>query len=146
MNEDYSVSELTSKIEVSTEQDSQVINVTATDKDPEIAAEIANETAKAFQKVTPTVMKVDNINILAEAKPAADTTSVSPKPALIVMIGLFGGVLLGVVIAFMRNLLNNTFKEDKDIENLGVPMLGAIGKLPSYKSAEVKGTGEKHEK
>ncbi|MBC2324742.1 YveK family protein [Listeria booriae] len=146
MNEDYSVSELTSKIEVSTEQDSQVINVTATDKDPEIAAEIANETAKAFQKVTPTVMKVDNINILAEAKPAADTTSVSPKPALIVMIGLFGGALLGVVIAFMRNLLNNTFKEDKDIENLGVPMLGAIGKLPSYKSAEVKGTGEKHEK
>ncbi|MBC1499774.1 capsular biosynthesis protein [Listeria weihenstephanensis] len=146
MSEDYSVSELTKKIEVSTEQDSQVINITATDKNPDVAAEIANETAKAFQKVTPKVMKVDNINILAEAKPAADSTPVSPKPALIIIIGLLGGTLLGVLIAFMRNLLSNKFKEDKDVEKLGVPMLGSIGKLPIQKADYAKGRSKKHEK
>ncbi|MBC1501319.1 capsular biosynthesis protein [Listeria weihenstephanensis] len=142
----YTLAELGDKITVTTEQDSQVMNITVTDKNPEVAAEIANETAKAFQKVTPKVMKVDNINILAEAKPAVDTTAVSPKPLLIALVGLFGGTLLGIIIAFMRNLLSSHFKEDKDLEMLGVPMLGAVGKLPDCRPGHQKGNGESDEK
>ncbi|MBC1400715.1 capsular biosynthesis protein [Listeria booriae] len=134
----YTSAELAEKITVSTEQDSQVINITAQDKNADTAAEISNQAALAFQKITPKVMKVDNINILSVAQPTKATTPVSPKPGLIALVGLFGGMLLGIIIAFMRNLLSNKFKEEKDIETLGVPMLGAIGKLPEYQAKDAR--------
>lgn len=50
MDDAYTLTELGDKITVTTEQDSQVMNITVTDKDPEVAAQIANETAEAFKK------------------------------------------------------------------------------------------------
>ncbi|AQY52405.1 hypothetical protein UE46_00770 [Listeria weihenstephanensis] len=138
MDNVYSVSDLTKKITVSTEQDSQVINITAKDENPKVAAEISNQAAIAFKKITPKVMQVDNVNVLSEAKSTGETGPISPKPLLIMALGLFGGALMGVVIAFMRNLLSNKFKEEKDLDILGVPLLGSIGKLPERNFGETK--------
>ncbi|MBC1937007.1 capsular biosynthesis protein [Listeria grandensis] len=138
MNHTYTTAELADKITVSTEQDSQVINITAKDKNPDIAAEISNQAAIAFQKVTPKVMKVDNINILSEAQPTSDASPISPKPALLALIGLFAGTLIGVIIAFMRNLLSNKFKDEKDLDMLEAPLLGSIGKLPESHSKAIR--------
>ncbi|MBC1553166.1 capsular biosynthesis protein [Listeria booriae] len=146
IDEAYTADELADKITVSTEQDSQVMNITATDSDPEMAATIANETAQAFKKITPTVMKVDNINILSKAHAAENPVPVSPKPYLVMALGLLAGTLFGIIFAFARNLLYNTFKEEKDIEALDVPLLGSIGKLPSYKSNARQKKGEFNEK
>ncbi|MBC2175389.1 capsular biosynthesis protein [Listeria booriae] len=146
IDEAYTADELADKITVSTEQDSQVMNITATDSDPEMAATIANETAQAFKKITPTVMKVDNINILSKAHAKENPVPVSPKPYLVMALGLLAGTLFGVIFAFARNLLYNTFKEEKDIEALDVPLLGSIGKLPSYKSNARQKKGEFNEK
>ncbi|MCD2207856.1 YveK family protein [Listeria booriae] len=146
IDEAYTADELADKITVSTEQDSQVMNITATDSDPEMAATIANETAQAFKKITPTVMKVDNINILSKAHVAENPVPVSPKPYLVMALGLLAGTLFGIIFAFARNLLYNTFKEEKDIEALDVPLLGSIGKLPSYKSNARQKKGEFNEK
>ncbi|MBC2240459.1 YveK family protein [Listeria booriae] len=146
IDEAYTADELADKITVSTEQDSQVMNITATDSDPEMAATIANETAQAFKKITPTVMKVDNINILSKAHAAENQVPVSPKPYLVMALGLLAGTLFGIIFAFARNLLYNTFKEEKDIEALDVPLLGSIGKLPSYKSNARQKKGEFNEK
>ncbi|MBC6298997.1 YveK family protein [Listeria booriae] len=146
IDEAYTADELADKITVSTEQDSQVMNITATDSDPEMAATIANETAQAFKKITPTVMKVDNINILSKAHAKENPVPVSPKPYLVMALGLLAGTLFGIIFAFARNLLYNTFKEEKDIEALDVPLLGSIGKLPSYKSNARQKKGELNEK
>ncbi|MBC1316845.1 capsular biosynthesis protein [Listeria booriae] len=146
IDEAYTADELADKITVSTEQDSQVMNITATDSDPEMAATIANETAQAFKKITPTVMKVDNINILSKAHAKENQVPVSPKPYLVMALGLLAGTLFGIIFAFARNLLYNTFKEEKDIEALDVPLLGSIGKLPSYKSNARQKKGEFNEK
>ncbi|MBC1565210.1 YveK family protein [Listeria booriae] len=146
IDEAYTADELADKITVSTEQDSQVMNITATDSDPEMAATIANETAQAFKKITPTVMKVDNINILSKAHTKENPVPVSPKPYLVMALGLLAGTLFGIIFAFARNLLYNTFKEEKDIEALDVPLLGSIGKLPSYKSNARQKKGEFNEK
>lgn len=142
----YSIADLTNKVSVTTEQDSQVMNITVTDANPDVAADIANETAIAFKKVTPQVMKVDNIHILSQATSPKSAIPVSPKPFLVMALGLFGGALLGICFAFMRNLLHNTFKDEKDLEELGVPLLGSVGKLPSYKPNRSKQKGESHEK
>ncbi|MBC1499783.1 capsular biosynthesis protein [Listeria weihenstephanensis] len=141
----YTTKDLIEKIKINTEQDSQIITITATDSDPERAARIANETAIAFKKITPKIMKVDDIHILSKASTTLNSEPVSPKPLLIMAIGLFSGALLGIIFAFIRNLLHNTFKEDKDLEILGVPLLGSIGKLPMHEEKSNKKEGVFHE-
>ena len=61
-------SQLNKQITVSSEQDSQVVNVTVQDPDPQMAANIANKTAEIFQKEIVDLMNIDNVNILAKAK------------------------------------------------------------------------------
>ena len=56
------------KITVASEQDSQVVNVTVQDPDPQMAANIANTTAEVFQKEIVNLMNIDNVNILAKAE------------------------------------------------------------------------------
>jgi len=52
---------------------------------------------------------------------------VSPKTKLNVVIAAFLAIFIGVFIIFLQEYLDNTVKEEKDIENLtGLPVLGVI--------------------
>jgi len=52
---------------------------------------------------------------------------VSPKTKLNVVIAAFLAIFIGVFIVFLQEYLDNTVKEEKDIENLtGLPVLGVI--------------------
>src|SRR5699024_5967496 len=58
----YSTDTLTDKVQVSSEQDSQVVNVTVKDPDPAMATAIANTTVHIFQNQIPEIMNVDNVS------------------------------------------------------------------------------------
>src|SRR5690625_4581505 len=78
----YSSEELAKKIQVSSEQNSQVVTVTVKDPSPERATNIANSTVTIFQEKIPELLNVDNVQILTEAYTKADPTPVEPKPKL----------------------------------------------------------------
>ena len=63
LNLDISATELTNKITVASEQNSQVVNVSVTDEDPHMAAKIANTTAEIFKEEIVEIMNVDNVSI-----------------------------------------------------------------------------------
>ena len=67
LGNDLTAAQLNEKITVQSEADSQVVNVTVQDPDPQMAANIANTTAEVFQKEIVTIMNIDNVNILAKA-------------------------------------------------------------------------------
>ncbi len=67
--------QLNSKISVGSEGESQVINLSVQDTDPQIAAEIANKTASVFQNEIPSIMNVDNVSILAKAEVGEQTVT-----------------------------------------------------------------------
>src|SRR3954451_10521496 len=67
LGNDVTSAELNAKITVQSEADSQVVNLTVQDPDPQMAASIANTTAEVFKKEIVTIMNVDNVSILAEA-------------------------------------------------------------------------------
>ncbi|WP_226036168.1 YveK family protein [Aquibacillus saliphilus] len=118
---------LSNKINVSNAQSSQVVTVTATDIDPNIAADIANTTVEVFQDEVPTLMNVNNVNVLSEAIVPANPQQVSPKPLLNIAIGLVLGAMVGVGLAFLLEYLDNTIKNQADVENrLELPLLGVI--------------------
>lgn len=122
-----SIEELNEKINVTSEKDSQVVNVTVEDPDPYMAADIANTVASVFQREIVKIMNVDNVNILAKAEVKEQPVPVKPKPLLNMAIAFVVGMMTGVGLAFLLEYLDNTIKNEQDVEKLlELPVLGAV--------------------
>lgn len=129
--------QLNSKITVASEADSQVVNVSVQDADPNMAADIANKTAAVFQKEIITIMNVDNVSVLAKATVAENQSPIKPQPLLNIAIAFVVGLMAGVGVAFLLEYFNNTIKNEQDIEKiLGLPILGVIATIDDQKLAD----------
>lgn len=129
---DITPAALNSQITVSSEQNSQVVNVTVQDPEPYKAVDIANTTAEVFQTEIANLMKVDNVNILSPAVYAENPKPVKPDPVLNMAIAAVVGLMLGVGIAFLLEYLDTTVKTEQDIEDLlELPILGIVSPIPS---------------
>ncbi|WP_019119381.1 YveK family protein [Brevibacillus massiliensis] len=114
-------------VQVEESDQSLVTTITVTDSDPAMAASIANEFAQSFQRNLGSMMKVDNISILDEAKVEGNPLPVRPKPYLNMGIGLVLGLLISVGLAFLLEYFDKTIKEEEQIEEfLLIPVLGTI--------------------
>lgn len=121
---------LSTKLSVANEQSSQVVTVTATDPDAEMATAIANKTVEIFENDIYELMNVDNVSVLTEATTAADPQAVSPNPPLNIAIALVLGAMVGVGLAFLLEYLDNTIKTEEDIEHkLELSVLGVISHI-----------------
>jgi capsular polysaccharide biosynthesis protein len=140
LNLDMSTEQLNSKITVGSEKDSQVVAITVQDPDPYMAADIANTTATVFHREIQTIMNVDNVNILAKAVVKENMSPVKPQPVLNIAIALVIGLMAGVGLAFLLEYLDNTIKNEQDVErHLDLPLLGVISIIeePSTKKSRV---------
>ncbi|WP_085990878.1 YveK family protein [Oceanobacillus senegalensis] len=127
MNLNMTAGQLADKIAVSSAENSQVVTVTVTDPDPKLATDLANTIVRVFQAEIPQLMNVNNVNILTEAELAVNPSPVEPNPMLNIAIAIVLGIMAGVGIAFLLEYLDNTIKNEADIENhLQVPVLGVI--------------------
>jgi capsular polysaccharide biosynthesis protein len=124
---DKSATSLNSQITVGTRNNSQVVSITVQDPDPALAVKIANTVALVFQREIATIMNVDNVSILSEAKLAENPMPVKPNPKLNMAIAFVVGLMIGVGLAFLLEFLDNTIKTEQDIEkHLGLSVIGAI--------------------
>ena len=136
---DKSVQELKDSVEVTQSQNSLVFSIRATDTSSVYAANIANTTALVFQENAKDVLSVDKISIISNAE--ASSSPVSPNNKLNLAIGLVLGVIVGVGIAFLLELLDRTVKDNKYVtETLGFTILGTV---PQMSAKEVNATIQK---
>ncbi len=125
-----STQELIDKVEVTAVENSQVISIKVEDPSLEQAVAIANTTAEVFQAEVVEIMNVDNVQILNAAEVTADAAPVKPRTLLNVAIAFVVGLMTAVGIAFLLEYLDNTFKTEKEIEQiLELPVLGTIPRM-----------------
>ena len=137
LNLGLTTDQLNQKITVTSETNSQIINLSVQDKNPDQAAQIANTIATAFQTKIPKIMNVDNVSILAKADVAPHQAPVKPNKTINIVIGLVVGLMAGVVTTLLFEYFDNTVKTEHEIEQLlGLPVLGVIGAITESKISE----------
>ncbi|KXY46172.1 capsular biosynthesis protein [Bacillus cereus] len=130
LNLNMTAQALTKKINVANEKESQVISVTAEDKDPKVARDIANATADVFKGEVAKIMNVDNVTVLSKAEVAENQSPIKPRPMLNVAIAFVVGLMAAVGLAFLLEYLDNTVKKEEDVEHLlGLPVLGIVARM-----------------
>lgn len=121
----YSSKEISDMLTVSNQAESQILNITVENESREAASKIANEIANVFSKDVNKIMNVDNVSILSKAD--TNGNAISPKPLINAVIGIFLGIIVALVIIFLKEMLDKRIKSEEDVEEiLGLPVLGTI--------------------
>jgi succinoglycan biosynthesis transport protein ExoP len=127
---DMSAEDLSKMINASAPLDTVLITVTVTDTDPQRASDIANAVAEQFG-VTVGDLELSGIGVDSPVKVSTvkmaipATAPASPKKAINLALGLLLGFGLGIGLASLRRLLDNSMKNEDDLD--GAPLLAAIG-------------------
>ncbi|KAF1303532.1 MULTISPECIES: YveK family protein [Enterococcus] len=133
-----STGEIKGAIEVTQSQNSQMFSIKATSTKAVDAEHIANTTAQVFQESAKDTMttSIDKISIISKA--TARLSPVSPNNKLNLAIGIVLGLMVGVGMAFLLELLDRTVKDDKFVtDTLGFTILGTV---PQMTQKEISAT------
>jgi len=133
-----SVEELNQKISINSQENSQVFSLTVEDSNATRAVEIANTISETFQREIPKIMNVDNVSIISKAEVKENPIPVSPSLFFNLTIAVVVGLMVGMVIALIRELMDKTLKNDEDVlSHLGLPVLGSVQKIQPSKGSKV---------
>ncbi|MFF2286135.1 YveK family protein [Peribacillus butanolivorans] len=131
---EQSVDQLSQKITINSQENSQVFSLTVQDSNPSKAVEIANAVSGTFEKEIKDIMNVDNVSVFAKAEVKENPTPVKPSPLLNIAIAVVVGLMAGIGLAFLLEYMDNTIRDEKDIETLlDLPLLGSIQKISQHK-------------
>lgn len=135
---DTTVAQLSSQVTASAPLNTVMIDITATDPDPEQAAAIADATAASLTNAVQTTLEQPSS---ADAASPVQVTTVqpaqvpakpsSPNTSLNVALGLLLGLAVGIGVGVLRSVLDTRVRTVHDIEQLTTaPMLGGIAYDP----------------
>lgn len=120
--------QLSANVDVKPVKDTQLIQITVQDVDPERATRLANFTATVFMGKVIEVMKVDNVNIIDKA--VVPTSPVKPNKQLNIIIACVVGFMIALGLVFLMEFLDRTIKTGDDVKrHLDLPVLGVIPKI-----------------
>lgn len=129
---DATPKELASAISVETPENTVILDIVASDVDPDRAAAIANEVARslssAVDKVAPKTLEGDTTVALNNITPATPSEfPTSPNTRNNIVAGLLLGLVLAVIAVVLKQFFDTRIRSGSTIESLGLaPYLGSI--------------------
>lgn len=128
---DLTTAQLQANVTADAPLNKTLINLHVSDTNAERAALLANDLASAMANYVPTKVLRDaqgHSVITVNVPHLADTPSspVTPNKILNIGLGLVVGLLIGVGVAVLREVLDNTVKGPSDFEEMGTPVLGLV--------------------
>ncbi len=126
---DYNVEELEKEMNITSVDDTAILNIAITDKDAEVATDIANTIVKVFEKEVTNIFKINNVTVLDEAE-VPDNVSNNTfirDIILVILISCFGGFGIIFVIFYFDDTLRNAETIEEEI---GLPLLAKVYRNP----------------
>lgn len=124
----YSIDELTKRINVLNVNDTQIIKIQVVDPDPALSAAIANEVVKAFGEQVKKHYTLQNVSVVDPAEKASRPYNINFAKELIIYILV--GLVLSVGVIFVIFYFDTTIKSAEDVEKkLELPILGIVPKV-----------------
>jgi capsular polysaccharide biosynthesis protein len=117
-------------IKVTATNDTQVMTISVEDTSATEAVNLVNAVTDVFKTEIPSIMKVDNVTILNEAKLEEKPVPIKPNKKMNIMISFIVSLMISLGIVFLLEYLDDTLKTEKDVEQyLGLSTLGTISKI-----------------
>ena len=126
LNIDKTEASLKSNITVSSVDDTDLIQISVTDANPEMASKIASEVVRVFiEKVANGVYKINNAQVWDSAETPTSPYNINHIRDLIIFV--FAGLVVSAIYVLIANMLDTTVKSKDDIEKkLGLTVLTTI--------------------
>ena len=119
---DYSYSNLSNNVEVSSVTGTQIIKISVSDRNNKTAMKIADEIAKVFAKE---IYNISNVNILDYAEAASNAYNVNFIKQSIIY--LLVGLVLGLGITFVMYYFDRSVKNISQVEEkIKLPVLATV--------------------
>lgn len=127
LEETYKKDELSRKVKIQSNINSQILTILAEEKTPEKAASLANTLATTFQEEIKTLMNLENVHILSQATVGEDTKSIKPITALFFIISAIVGFLVSYTFVLIQEMFFTLIDSSEKAEKaLGLPVVGVI--------------------
>lgn len=134
--EGLEASDIKQNVSITNVEDSDVIEITVTNENPVVAAQIADEVAEVFiQKIAAEIYNINNVHIVDEAKVSETPYNVNHVRDILIFVVI--GMVIAVAYILIVSILDTTIKSAEDIEKaVGLPVLASI---PVYEFDSDKG-------
>ena len=120
-----SADSLKNQISVTSATNTQVIQISVENADASLAAKIANEIREVFTQRVAEIYDMENIKPLDDAKVPTTPSNINHKKDIMMFVAI--GIVVAIAYVIIANLLDNTVKTAKDIEDItGLPVLAEI--------------------
>ena len=121
----YSTEALRNQVDVTSVRNTEIINISTTNPDPEAARNIANEVTRVFMREVVDIYKVENVSLIDRAE--VPGSPISPRVQLNVAVAFVVGLMAAFGLAFLQEYLDKTIKTPDDVQkHLQLPVLGII--------------------
>jgi capsular polysaccharide biosynthesis protein len=123
-------------------EDTQFLQLTYSDTDPERAQEIVNAVSDVSStKIAEANASSSDITVMVWEYAAVPRAQISPDPVRNGLLALGLGLMLGVGLAFVLEFLDDHWRSPGEVEQVtGVPTLGIIREFKVAKNRKEKGT------
>ena len=127
------IQELRGKIKVNSAKNTEIIEISVTNKDPNKAAAISNEIAKVFGEKIVEIYNISNVYLLDRAEANAVPSNINHMKDVVIF--AFIGLVIAAVYVLIANMLDNTIKTEQDVE--ATTELLVLSSIPNY-DVEIK--------
>jgi capsular polysaccharide biosynthesis protein len=130
ISDSMTVEDLSRSISMGAVENTEVVRISATTKDPALSTKICNAYADIAPEVLERVVQAGSVEIIGAA--AANNEPVSPNVLKNTAIGALAALFIALVCAYIAFAFDNTVKGGFDLrQRFDVPVLGEIPSFPN---------------
>lgn len=122
--------EISKEIKTNVEFGTTLVTIVVTDESASRATDIARSVIRNYNRVIDSVDVADGesspVTVSTMESPTLPSSPTSPKIGLNIIAAMFAGLLLGIALAVLRDLLDDTIKTTNDLGEMELPSLGTI--------------------